>query len=109
MQIDSPSSFFCQEGRCCIIRRMGKLIFLVALIGCGCLFMQRCSRSRARDDSFNGTWKIEDENGITGAKFAQTVVVTADKKKFRIVSQGRRGDETTVYDGEMLHQKVTYH
>jgi len=93
----------------CYNPRMGKLLLMVAVIAAAVLFFKQCGPSQTKNAAFTGTWKIEMENGISGAKEEETVTVSADKDMFRTVAKNGGGSETvTVYDGEMLHQKYGY-
>ena len=87
---------------------MGRLLLVIVLIGGFMLLLRNCGPSSSQDVPFTGTWKIENENGISGSKEVLNVIVTADKKLFKTVSKGEYGETTAIYDGEMLHTKQTY-
>ncbi|MBI4374958.1 MAG: hypothetical protein HY549_00765 [Elusimicrobia bacterium] len=68
-----------------------------------------CAPSRSKDVTFQGTWKVVEENGIAGTKEERTVEVSADKERFKTVSRSESFELITVFDGTDLHQKSVYH
>ena len=51
------------------------------------LALTACQK-RMDESTFTGTWNVVEENEVAGGRSEQTVTVTADKDRFRIVSKG---------------------
>jgi hypothetical protein len=73
----------------------------------GCLALSACGPGDPEDARFSGTWKHTNLNGIANTSTEEMVAAIVDHKKFHITTTTEGLEETYVYDGETLFEKMT--
>jgi hypothetical protein len=91
-----------------------KTLFILIAAASFIFVLKKCSPSQAKEVAFSGTWKITEEDGITGANAVTTASVASDGRRFRVDArlqdnpykqEAMERQEIQVYDGETLHTK----